>query len=100
VGGNSVTIQQYPHQVSILIDNELWCGGSIVSKYSVLTAAHCVLNAEKPLVVHAGSSLWKKGGSYHHVKTYYTYGTAPNTDLSVLRVIQPFVFDETRQPIK
>ncbi|XP_011502263.1 PREDICTED: trypsin-1-like [Ceratosolen solmsi marchali] len=100
VGGNVVTIQQYPYQISILVDNYLWCGGSILSKYSVLTAAHCILTRSNELIVHAGSSFWMSGGSYHRVKTSFVYGNELSTDLSVLRIKEPFVFNSFCQPIK
>ncbi|XP_044735541.1 brachyurin-like [Chrysoperla carnea] len=44
VGGNEVTPHKYPHQVAILLqlgDKTAFCGGSLISKRFVLTAAHC-----------------------------------------------------------
>jgi len=32
---------QFPWQVALIIDNAYFCGGSLISKNWVLTAAHC-----------------------------------------------------------
>jgi hypothetical protein len=41
VGGNKTTIQEYPHQVSFIVNGSYFCGGFIISKDYILTAAHC-----------------------------------------------------------
>ena len=33
---------KFPWQVAIIIDNQYFCGGSLISKKWVITAAHCV----------------------------------------------------------
>ncbi|VVC91714.1 unnamed protein product [Leptidea sinapis] len=43
VGGYKTTISQYPYQVLVLmqVDKQMYqCGGSIISKQVILTAAH------------------------------------------------------------
>ncbi|XP_011497370.1 PREDICTED: trypsin-2-like [Ceratosolen solmsi marchali] len=44
-GGPLASISDFPHLVSIRIisTNELLCGGSIISRWNILTAAHCFL---------------------------------------------------------
>jgi secreted trypsin-like serine protease len=99
VGGNVVTIENYPFQVALLLDDTLWCGGSIMTNNHVLTAAHCVIFATDVLYVRAGSSFWNRGGTLHRVEYNATYSHKENEDLSVLRIADYFIFDETHQPI-
>lgn len=44
LGGSNAKEGQFPYQVSIKVHGSHVCGGSIVSDYFVLTAAHCVEN--------------------------------------------------------
>lgn len=41
VGGVDIRIEEAPYQVSLQYFNEHMCGGSIISKSFVVTAAHC-----------------------------------------------------------
>lgn len=41
VGGRDTNIRDHPHQVQLLYNGGLRCGGSILSKNYVVTAAHC-----------------------------------------------------------
>lgn len=42
VGGINANEGQFPHQVSLRRNGSHTCGGSIISKNFILTAAHCV----------------------------------------------------------
>lgn len=48
VGGELALPGQYPHQVALLRRSRFSCGGSIISRQHVLTAAHCVLENDEP----------------------------------------------------
>ena len=72
----------------------------------MVTAGHCVGSPADYLTVRAGSSLKGQGGSVHQVQKvvrhekYVTnnYGI-PVNDVALLRVKEPFQFDNTRKPI-
>lgn len=63
VGGYTANIEDVPYQVSMNHYGSHRCGGSIIHKQYVITAAHCtvgvVLNA---LAIRAGSSMRTMGG--------------------------------------
>ncbi|XP_011502272.1 PREDICTED: trypsin epsilon-like [Ceratosolen solmsi marchali] len=99
VGGDSVDIKHFPYQVAIIKLEKLWCSGSIISQAFTLTAAHCVIYASSPLTIHAGTTFWAKPGSVHQVDRNITYGFEKYTDVAILHVIEPFIFDETRRAI-
>jgi len=49
LGGNEAAINEYPYQVGIISSDSTnpseedgFCGGSLISKNAVITAAHCV----------------------------------------------------------
>lgn len=41
IGGEETTIDKFPYQVSLMSYGYHICGGSIINKNHVLTAAHC-----------------------------------------------------------
>lgn len=41
VGGEEANIEDFPYQVSFIVNNSYFCGGFIVSENYILTAAHC-----------------------------------------------------------
>ncbi|KRT83408.1 Trypsin, partial [Oryctes borbonicus] len=60
VGGKETTIEKFPYQAMVLCENFLFvalCGGAVLNKKTIITAAHCVADcSENDLVVIAGSS--------------------------------------------
>ncbi|PSN49708.1 Trypsin 3A1 [Blattella germanica] len=48
VNGSIVKIGQYPFMVSLQINNEHWCAGSIINPLYILTAAHCLEDCKNP----------------------------------------------------
>lgn len=42
VGGVETSIKNFPWQAGIGVDGSNFCGGSLITKSHVLTAAHCI----------------------------------------------------------
>lgn len=48
IDGELADIKEFPFQVSIIYKNLHHCGGSIISKWHILTAAHCAVRYVEP----------------------------------------------------
>lgn len=69
VGGVEVDISEVPFQISLQYGSSHICGGSLISKNRVLTAAHCTSGSSaSSLKVRIGSSTHAKGGILVQVK--------------------------------
>jgi trypsin len=64
VGGKNADISSVPYQAALLAFPK-FCGGSIISKSYILTAAHCIKFPENPehYKIRVGSSSRFKGGT-------------------------------------
>ncbi|KAJ3664541.1 hypothetical protein Zmor_000099 [Zophobas morio] len=105
IGGSPADIHYFPYQVSIQNNKGHQCGGSIIHKSFILTAAHCLEGEPvKSLKIRAGSHFSNKGGTIRHVcgatshqnytgKGYYDY------DIAVLKLCNPLIFGDTILPI-
>ncbi|XP_016970938.2 serine protease SP24D-like [Drosophila rhopaloa] len=100
VGGTKAKEGQFPHQISLRLRGEHFCGGVIISSTHVITAAHCVKHGDSVVpadlwTVQAGSLLLSSGGVSIPVATVTVH---PNYnrrghDLAVLRLQSPLTFD-------
>ncbi|CAH1643866.1 unnamed protein product [Spodoptera littoralis] len=94
VGGTATTIQQYPFTVQIYRSNAFSCGGSLLTRRHVLSAAHCFVTSDgfviSPSVVtiRVGSTFLYSGGSTHQVSAiivHENYGIpVRDNDIAVL----------------
>ncbi|KAM8720211.1 hypothetical protein ACLKA7_006280 [Drosophila subpalustris] len=111
VGGVDATTAQFPHQISLRNKGSHSCGGSIISRNWVLTAAHCVTNSydngtvevypAENLSIRAGSNDRFSGGILRQVVeiiVHEDYGKFLN-DIAVLRVDTPFIYSSNIQAI-
>ncbi|WP_157863231.1 serine protease [Bradyrhizobium tropiciagri] len=77
VGGKDTSIDLHPFQVAIALkddvargDNEVWCGGSIISGRWVLSAAHCFVKSDQTqrpdnqILIKIGATNIAKEGSW------------------------------------
>lgn len=107
IGGQNTIIDNHPWQVSLrTITQGHICGGSIVDDDWILTAAHCVLNANPAnLTIAAGITERTDNttGQYRQVVEIIIHPNYnPNTlnnDLALLRLSQPLNFDARVKPI-
>ncbi|XP_029730064.2 serine protease SP24D-like [Aedes albopictus] len=108
VGGNFAEKNQFPHQVALLKDGRLYCGGSVVSETWVITAAHCLMDGKNPALAYrfrvlAGVLEHKNqtGGQLLEVRNVYPhegYGNFFN-DIGLVETVVRFVFGSGVQPI-
>ncbi|XP_050448697.1 chymotrypsin-1-like [Cataglyphis hispanica] len=114
VSGVPTSIEQYPHAVSIRINNNHFCGGSIISNYFIVTAGHCVApllqnaNLRGGLTVVTGTTYLSSGGEAHKVaRMWYHENYNPNTpgrdagfDIGLLKLAAPITFNSRQRAIR
>ncbi|KAH8344604.1 hypothetical protein KR067_001219, partial [Drosophila pandora] len=112
VGGEDASKAQFPHQISLRNGGSHSCGGSIISKNFILTAAHCVTNQQEDgsfvaidadrFTIRAGSNDRFSGGVLVNVVEvifHEGYNTNLHNDVAVLRLESPLIFSSSIQPI-
>lgn len=108
VGGQFAEKNQFPYQVALLKDGRLYCGGSVLSKTWVVTAAHCLMNGKDPYPAERFEVLAgvlehqdHDGGQRLKAKKLYPhegYGNFFN-DIGLVETNGQFVFGDNVQPI-
>ncbi|XP_073958661.1 achelase-1-like isoform X2 [Choristoneura fumiferana] len=95
IGGTPAAIESYPYAVQILASNQLSCGGSLVTRRHVLSAAHCfvdsrgVLYSTSLFTIRVGTAQLNSGGTTRRVSRIvnherYNVGWARDNDISVV----------------
>ncbi|XP_066994808.2 trypsin alpha-4 [Anabrus simplex] len=110
IGGKVAAENQFPYQISLQVNGEHICGGSIIDERHVLTAAHCVFDRDKHVYppqmmeVVAGSLYWRSLNR-HQVKNIFTHDQYKEilkkavNDISLIRVSTPFTTSNSVRPI-
>ncbi|XP_018354454.1 PREDICTED: chymotrypsin-2-like [Trachymyrmex septentrionalis] len=110
VHGNSTSIKKNPHCASIKVLGKYMCGGTIISKQHILTAAHCVYdlyndkNLLESTTVVTGTTYLNKGGETHKVeKVYFHERYNPHilavNDIGLVKLLKTIKFGPTQQRI-
>ncbi|KAG5672473.1 hypothetical protein PVAND_002600 [Polypedilum vanderplanki] len=105
VGGQIMQIESVPYMVSIFYKNNHLCGGSIISRQWIISAAHCVVDTDaKNYWVRSGSSRKSRGGTVTNAEKiipHPDYDTKTlNYDFMLLKISHPLIYSERQQPIK
>ncbi|KAJ8726759.1 hypothetical protein PYW08_015156 [Mythimna loreyi] len=103
VGGEEADIEDYPHQVSFIVNNSYFCGGFVVSENYILTAAHCAQNVDPSTVVLRAGSSWRRNGTIIPIAEVIPHpeydDPAFDKDVAVMRTVDPIEFSDVIQPV-
>lgn len=103
--GNDAAPGQFPYQVGLYREGRHFCGGSIISQYWILSAAHCFYQrpTNNPAVVqvYAGSIYINQGFVYNvrGIKLSPGYRGGNTYDAAVLTTFNAIQFNDVVQPI-
>lgn len=105
IGGKNASEGQFPHHVSLQIGGSHNCGGSLINKRYVLTAAHCVLGAEASDVsVLVGTSNLASGGQRYQAARLVAHENYTafqfSWDIGLVKLSSDVVFGPLVQPIQ
>ncbi|XP_017097742.2 trypsin delta-like [Drosophila bipectinata] len=104
IGGEDISIEKVPRQVSLQLGGKHICGGSIYNESYIITAAHCVEYPAEYYMVRAGSSKHNSGGvlvqvagiKYH--ENFIRWST--ENDVAVIRLEAPLPIGDNIKPIR
>nr|XP_057911343.1 coagulation factor IXa [Doryrhamphus excisus] len=110
IGGHDVRPGDIPWQVALVYsdDGRVFCGGSILSERWVITAAHCLAQAEGPFFVRVGEHQISipEGHeqdlqvSEQHIYPFYNPQVSlVNHDLALLHLDKAIIYSRTVRPI-
>ena len=111
VGGRVTNVNFWPWQISLRQGNMHFCGGSIIARHFIITAAHCFDNRSRNVndwVVYAAKSKLRNGergeiGPLHisSIIIHPDYGRVKpyDSDLAIIQLITPLNYSNTVYPI-
>lgn len=112
MGGREINIEDAPHQVAIYMISEnnamFVCGGSIVSEFYILTAAHCQADPNQfpnpRYLINAGTNNMQEMGQIVNVTMVTPHPNYDKTrhilDIMVLKLDKALTFNDQVQPIQ
>uniref|UniRef100_A0A8D2ZJN8 Transmembrane serine protease 2 n=1 Tax=Scophthalmus maximus TaxID=52904 RepID=A0A8D2ZJN8_SCOMX len=105
VGGTEAVNGAWPWQVSLQIYGQHICGGSIISPYWILSAAHCFQEYSSPQVwrVNSGDVSLRKmgiGKTVDKIINHEKYDAETHdNDIALLKLSTPLTFTKTVKPV-
>merc|ERR1711942_43165 len=108
VSGEDAADCEFPHMafldITLSDDGISYCGATLLSSTHVLTAAHCIKNDVKSIVVHLGSNRKYDPSTAIPVRQWtkhsrYVKGSALLNDVAMLQLSRPVQFSSCIQPI-
>lgn len=105
IGGNNAPDGLYPYQVSLRNskNNLHFCGGAIISKNYIITAAHCFshLNNPSDLLAAFGSNYLDAPRVVYSVAAFIQHPGYRNAinDIGLIRLLEDIEFNQNIQPI-
>ncbi|CAK1548126.1 unnamed protein product [Leptosia nina] len=108
IGGKDAPDGAFPYQVSLRTKVDHFCGGSILNKRWILTAAHCLdpkltKLSEKEIIIVVGTNSRTQGGDKYYVKQAIRNDDYDNVDLTndigLIEVTKDIQFNDKVQPI-
>ncbi|XP_029171299.1 trypsin theta-like [Nylanderia fulva] len=107
IGGKDAPNGLYPYQVSLRNskNNRHFCGGAIISKRYIITAAHCFNNLNQPsdVLVAVGSNYLDAPRAVYEVAKFIRHDDFDNylhiNDIGLIRVVKNIKFNKNIQPI-
>lgn len=107
VNGYEVRTHQFPHHVGYFVENKgritFECGGSVISKEWILSAAHCVDSLEAKSFIRAGS-IKLSGGKVFEIKRTVVHPKWNEYDqiydFALFQLSTPLPYNYAVQPIQ
>ncbi|XP_011693700.1 PREDICTED: kallikrein-11-like [Wasmannia auropunctata] len=108
VGGDKAVPGQFPHQVSLQVQGQHICGGSIISPTCIATAAHCVDDPRynKYMTVVSGTNDLNKNGKRHQIKCIRIHPGYSNRmedgwkdDIAIITLANPITMNDLQRTI-
>lgn len=82
VGAKNADVSEFPYQVSLRLKGKHFCGGALITKKHVLTAAHCVAAVKSTglssLSAVVGTNSVSSGGSTYKIKALSSHPSYVN----------------------
>ncbi|XP_037035976.1 trypsin-5-like [Bradysia coprophila] len=110
VEGNKTLIKNHPWQASVIIRDTAWifwwrehkCGGTIIGRKWILSAAHCFdeNSTDSIYEVRVGSSMASWWGHVYSISSVTLHGNRPSSDIAIIELADNMAFDDTVKEIR